>query len=298
MTTRNLINFFVLAAIWGASFLFMRIAAPHFGALWTAELRVVFAWLTLFLFFLATSKPLFVRSHLKHFWIIGAFNSGIPFVCFSFAALYIPTGYSAILNATVPLWAAVFSAVLLGERLTWRVTAGAVIAMFGIGLMVKLGPVSFSGNALLAVLACLAATACYGFAGTWTKKYLQGVPGYVNATNSMLFASLTLLPFATLTTPTQMPPLPAWGAVFALAVFCSAIAYMLYFQLLSSMSATKATTVTFLIPAFGIFWGWLFLSEPITLTMLAGFALVLVATTLVMGLWPFKPKISTNKIAI
>jgi drug/metabolite transporter (DMT)-like permease len=294
MSPANLLSFFTLAAIWGASFLFMRIAAPHFGALWTAELRVAFAWLTLVVLFVLTARPLFVRSHLKHFWVVGAFNSGIPFALFSFAALHIPAGYSAILNAIVPLWAAVFSALLLGERLTWRVALGALIAMAGISLMVKLGPVSFSGNTLLAVLACVLATACYGFAGTWTKKHLPGVPGHVSATNSQLFAALTLLPLALLDVPQQMPPVAAWGAVLALAVFCSALAYVLYFRLLTKMSATKATTVTFVIPAFGILWGWVFLSEPITLTMLLGFALVLVATAMVMGLGPFAVRESTQ----
>lgn len=290
MTFANLFSFFLLAAIWGASFLFMRIAAPHFGAWMTAELRVAIAWLVLFVFFALSGRALFVRSHLKHFWVVGAFNSGIPFACFSFAALYIPAGYSAILNAIVPLWAAVFSALLLGEKLTWRVSAGALLAMAGIAMMVKLGPVQFSGNTLLAVLACVFATACYGFAGAWTKKHLPGVPGHVSATNSQLFAALTLLPFAAANVPAYMPPLPAWGAVLALAVFCSALAYVLYFRLLTRMSATKATTVTFVIPAFGILWGWVFLNEPITLTMMLGFALVLIATALVMGIGPFAPR--------
>jgi drug/metabolite transporter (DMT)-like permease len=283
MNLANLATFFSLAAIWGASFLFMRIAAPHFGALWTAELRVAIAWLALLAFFALGRKRVPVRSHLRDFWIVGAFNSGIPFALFSFAALHIPAGYSAILNATVPLWAAVFSAALLREPLTWRVSVGAVLAMAGIALMVKLGPVQLSGDTLLSVLACLGATACYGFAGTWTKKRLQGVPGHVNATNSQLFAALSLLPFAAFSAPAALPPLPAWGAVLALALLCSAVAYLLYFRLLSRWSATKATSVTFVIPAFGIFWGWLLLGEPITLSMLLGFALVLLATAMVMG---------------
>ena len=288
MSSRSAIMFVLLAAIWGSSFMFMRIAAPEFGAIWTAQLRVGLASIALLAYVFLTKRQYFFLSHWKHFWVGGFFNSGFPFLMFAYAALHIPAGYSAILNAIVPLWAAVFSALLLGERLTWRVAAGSAIAMLGVGLMVKLGPVQLTIETLLGVAACVIATASYGFAGTWIKKYLVGVPGYVNATNSQVFAALSLLPFTAASGAPLQVSGNAWFALLILAVLCSAFAYLLFFKLLSTMSITQVSSVTFLVPAFGLLWGWVFLNEPITMGTISGFALVLTATALIMGIGPFK----------
>ena len=288
MSSRSAVMFVLLAAIWGSSFMFMRIAAPEFGAIWTAQLRVGLACIVLLAYIFLTKRQYFFRSHWKHFWIAGFFNSGFPFLMFSYAALHIPAGYSAILNAIIPLWAAVFSALLLGERLTWRVAVGSAIAMLGIGLMVRLGPVQLTTETLLGVSACVIATASYGFAGTWIKKHLAAVPGYVNATNSQVFAALSLLPFAAASPAPLQVSSKAWVALLILAVVCSAFAYLMFFKLLSSMPVTQVSSVSFLVPAFGLFWGWVFLNEPITMGTISGFALVLIATALIMGIGPFK----------
>jgi drug/metabolite transporter (DMT)-like permease len=295
---RDLSMFVALAAVWGASFLFMRIAAPHFGVWWTAEARSAIAFVVMLAVGVFTGRALLTREHWPKFLVVGTFNSAVPFALYAYAALHLPTGYSAILNALTPLWAAVFAAFMLGEKLTWRVMLGVVIAMGGVSLLVKADHTSLSTQSLLPVLACVLATVCYGFTGAFTKKTLTGVPSFANAANSQLFAALVLLPFAAMQLPAVTPPVNAWAAMLPLGVLCTAAAYFMYFALLSSLGPTKAGSVTFVIPAFGMFWGWLFLQEPITLNMLAGFALVLVATTLVMGLGPFKPKISTSKIAI
>ena len=288
MSSSRVVMFASLAAIWGASFLFMRIAVPFIGPVWTAQLRVTIAAIVLLIYVAATKKAFFIKPRTKHFWVLGAFNSAFPFALFSFAALHLPAGYSAVLNAIAPLFAAFFSVFMLGERLTWRVVVGAIIAMFGIGLMVQLGPVTLTKDTLLAVLACTLATVFYGFAGAWSKKYLQGVPGVVNATNSQLFAAISLVPFALASPLPHDVPVKAWAAVIALAIVCSAFAYLMFFKLLETWTITRVTSVTFLIPAFGIFWGWLFLNEPITFSMVFGFGLVLIATALSMGIGPFR----------
>jgi len=288
VTTGDLVRFVVLAALFGASFLFMRIAAPYFGPWWTAELRVGIAALVLTGATLLTGRSLMLTHEWRRFLVAGAFNSALPFALFSYAAIHIPAGYSAILNAIMPIWAAVFSALLLGERLTWRVFAGVASAMAGISLLVRLGPVALSRETVLAGLACVVATIFYGFAGSYTKKYLTGLPAHAGAANTMIGAAVVLLVPALLTVPPAMPPVKAWLAVAGLACFSSALAFFIYYQLILRIGATQIGAVTFVLPAFGIFWGWLFLGEPVTTGMLGGFALVGLAAALVLGIGPFR----------
>jgi drug/metabolite transporter (DMT)-like permease len=281
---RDLAMFITLAAVWGASFLFMRIAAPYFGVWWTAELRVAIAFIVMAAVGIATQRALLTREHWRKFLVVGAFNSAIPFALYSYAALHLPTGYSAILNALTPLWVAVFAALLLGEAFTLRVFIGVLVALAGVSLLVNADHAALTSASFLPVLACVCATVCYGFSGAFTKKHLTGVPSFANAANSQLFAALLLLPVAAMQWPAAAPPAKAWAVVVPLAVLCSALAYFMYFALIARLGPTKATSVTFVIPAFGMLWGWLFLHEPITLSMMAGFALVLIATLLVMNI--------------
>lgn len=289
MAPVDLLRFLAMAALFGASFLFMRIAAPHFGALPTAELRVLIAGVVLAAFVLATGRPLLTGRHWRAFLVVGAFNTGIPYALFAFAAIHIPAGYSAILNSLMPIWAAAFAAAMLGERLDWRVFSGVAAGIAGVTLLVQLGPVPVTPGVVQAALACLLATACYGYAGAYTKKRLAGLPAPAAAANTMLFAAILLLPAAWLERPAHMPPAGAWLAIGGLGLLCSALAYFLYYQLIARISATQIASVTFLLPAFGIFWGWLFLGEPVTLATLGGFLLVALAAALVLGIGPFRP---------
>jgi drug/metabolite transporter (DMT)-like permease len=290
MRPADIARFVLLGALFGASFLFMRIAAPHFGAFCTAEVRVLLAGVLLAIGARAIAQPLRMRENWRKFLIAGAFNNAIPFALFAYAAIHIPAGYSAILNALLPIFAAFFSAAMLGERLTWRVFAGVIFALAGIALLVRLGPVEVTTEVLVSALACALATLCYGFAGPYTKKNLTGLPPVAGAANTMLAAAAVLLPAAALSVPGAMPPLGAWLAVASLAFFCSALAFILYFQLIRSIGATQISAVTFLLPAFGIFWGWLFLGEKVTVPMLGGFVLVAIAAGLVLGIGPFSPR--------
>jgi drug/metabolite transporter (DMT)-like permease len=286
----DLVRFVALAALFGASFLFMRIAAPHFGPWCTAELRVGIAALVLTGAALATRRPLMLGHEWRRFLVAGAFNSALPFALFSYAAIHIPAGYSAILNALMPIWAALFSSLMLGERLTWRILGGVVAAMSGISLLVRLGPVELSRETVLAGLACVLATVFYGFAGSYTKKYLTNLPAHAGAANTMLGAAVVLVVPALLSVPDAAPPARAWLAVAGLACFSSALAFFIYYQLIMRIGATQIGAVTFVLPAFGIFWGWLVLGEPVTTGMLGGFALVGVAAAMVLGIGPFRPR--------
>ena len=286
MRRSDFLRLFALAAIWGASFLFMRIVAPVLGALWTAEIRVGLAGIALCLWMLATRQAMPLRENWKTFLILGAINSSMPAVLYAYAAMHMPAGYSAIMNATSPLWGAVMGAMFLGEQFTLRKLAGMLVGVLGVALLVRLGPVQWSAELLLALLACSGATICYAVAGVYTKKLSVKINPMMMATASQVGAALVLMPF--------LPLAPVQGEITttvmlvasALALICSAIAYLLYFRLIQDVGPTKALTVTFLIPLFALLWGYLFLNEGITLSTLAGCAGVVLATWLVV----FTPK--------
>ncbi len=282
MRSLDLARLLILAAIWGASFLFMRIIAPVLGALWTAEVRVALAGIAMLLFMMATRRAMDFRSNWKQYLALGTLNSALPFALFSFAALTLPAGYSAILNATSPLWGALAGAAMLGEKLTARKIAGMAIGVIGVAFLVRLGPAAFTPQVMLAALACVAAALCYGIAGAYSKKKSSGIAPPLMATGSQLGAALALLPF--------LPLSPVRGEITSfvlliavlLALLCSAVAYFIYFRLIADVGPTKALTVTFLIPLFALVWGALFLHEAVNLNTMIGCGLVVLATWLVV----------------
>ncbi|MFZ6641954.1 DMT family transporter [Undibacterium sp. TC4M20W] len=282
MRSADLLRLISLAAIWGASFLFMRVLAPVVGVLWSAEVRVGLAGIALLTMMYVTNRAMNFRTNWKSFLILGTINSALPFALYSYAALSIPAGYSAIVNATSPLWGAVMGAAFLGERLTLRKMAGMAIGVLGVAFLVRLGPVEFNSKLVLAVLACVGATLCYAIVGIYTKKKLTGITPMQMATGSQVGAAFVLMPF--------LPLAPVQGEItatiamvaVALALLCSAVAYLIYFRLMADLGPTKALTVTFLIPLFALLWGYLFLNEHITMNTVIGCAGVVLATWLVV----------------
>lgn len=282
MRSADLLRLISLAAIWGASFLFMRVLAPVVGVLWSAEVRVGLAGMALLAMMVITGRAMNFRDNWKSFLILGTINSALPFALYSYAALSIPAGYSAIVNATSPLWGALMGAAFLGEQLTLRKMAGMAIGVLGVAFLVRLGPVEFNSKLVLAVMACVGATLCYSIVGIYTKKKLSGMTAMQMATGSQVGAAFVLLPF--------LPLAPVRGEItativvvgIALALLCSAVAYLIYFRLMADLGPTKALTVTFLIPLFALLWGYLFLQESITLNTAIGCAGVVLATWLVV----------------
>lgn len=282
MRSADLVRLLVLAAIWGASFLFMRIIAPVLGALWTAELRVAIAGVAMLAFMLATGRNMQFRVNWKQYLVLGTLNSALPFALFAYAALTLPAGYSAILNATSPLWGALIGAAVLGETLTARKIAGLVTGVAGVAFLVRLGPAEFSPQVLIAALACVTAALCYGIAGAYSKKKSSGIAPPMMATGSQLGAALVLLPFVSFSPVRgEITPL-VMVLTLLLALLCSAVAYFIYFRLIADLGPTKALTVTFLIPLFAMVWGAVFLHEEISFNTLVGCALVVLATWLVV----------------
>ncbi|GGC81657.1 DMT family transporter [Undibacterium terreum] len=278
-----------LSAIWGASFLFLRIIAPVIGAMPTAFFRVLFAMLGLVILLLAMRVKWDMKGKLGVAMTLGVINSGIPFVMYSLAAKVLPAGYSAIFNATTPLMGVVIGALFFRDKLTVAKVAGVLFGLAGVAVLTRTGPVEMTGDILLGALACLVATACYGLASFLTKRWISdkgGLDSKLVAFASQLGATAVLLPFFAYTAINTPPPTwgdsGVWLALAGLGFICTSLAYILYFRLIADLGPVKSLTVTFLIPPFGVLWGALFLGEQISLAHAAGGALIGIAVWMVL----------------
>ena len=284
MRRRDLIDLVLLAALWGASFLFTRIAVPAFGPLALAELRVAIAAVMLVLLLAWRADLSELRRHARRFLLLGAVNTAIPFSLFAYAALTITAGLASILNATAPLFTALVASVWLRERLTPLQWLGMAIGIAGVaGLSAEQGRVR--GRRQRAGDRCgRARVAVVRVSANVVKRYFTGVRPLSVAAGSQAAAALLLLPFAIAFWPDAPIRAVDWGAGIALGVLCTGLAYILYFRLIARVGPASAMTVTFLIPAFAMLWGALILGEDVTGAMLAGCAVILAGTALATGI--------------
>lgn len=272
----------ILAAIWGGSFVFLRVLSPALGPLLTADLRVLIAWMALAVYCRAAGLSMDWRRFRVQYFVIGIFNAALPFSLFAFAALHVPASYSAIINATSPIFGALFSVLWLGEKLTAKRILGFVLGIVGVALVTKFVGAHLDSMELRAMAACLGAALCYGFVSVYTKKFAAAANPTSVAGASQLMGGLVLLPLL----PFQSPPAAITGLVvvnmLAFALLCSGVAFLLYFRLIADIGPTKALTVTFLMPAFTMLWAMLFIGEGVTVAMVLGCVLVLAGTGLVV----------------
>ena len=283
MKSSDLGELFALAALWGASFLFMRMGAAEFGPVALSAVRVAGATLFLLPLLRWRGQVHVLKEHWKPIFIVGILNSALPFLCFSFAALSITAGLSSIFNASTPLWGALIAWIWLKDRLTPSRVLGLAIGFAGV-LWLAWDKASFKpGGSGWAIVACLAATFCYGLAASFTKRHLTGVAPLAVATGSQLSAALFLALPAIIWWPGSMPSQHAWLAAALLALACTGVAYVLYFRLIAHIGPANAIAVTFLIPVFAVLWGWVFLDEGITQMMIAGCAVIVLGTGLTTG---------------
>ena len=284
MRVRDLVELLLLAALWGASFLFMRVAAPVFGPVPLIAVRVGVAAAAL-LPVLALRRGLpALRGRIRPVLVTGAINSALPFCLLAYTTLSVTAGLASILNATSPLWGALVARVWLKDQLDRGRILGLALGFAGVAFLFW-GRASFkAGGAGLAVVAALAATLSYGVAASYAKRRLSGVDPLAVAAGSQLAATLLLVVPAVALWPTQPVPPRAWGAALGLGVACTAVAYVLYFRLIAHVGPARAIAVTFLIPPFAITWGALFLGETLTPRTIAGAAIVLAGTALATGL--------------
>ncbi len=282
-------EFILLSALWGASFLFMRLGAAEFGALPTAAVRVSIASVFLLPLLLARGLWPALVEHRKKLLVLGMLNSGLPFAAISFALLSLSTGLSSLLNATVPLFGALVAWVWLKDRPHGLKVLGLLIGFVGVA-MLAWGKASFKPDASglssgWAVVACLFACLCYGISASYTKRFFVGVPSLVIATGSQIGASIGLALPALWLWPAQMPSAKAWLALLAVGVLCTGVAYVLYFRLIAKIGAAGSLTVTFLIPVFAVLYGALFLGESVTRWMLLCGTIILCGTALSVDLF-------------
>ncbi|MBB2897065.1 DMT family transporter [Pseudomonas sp. AS2.8] len=279
----------LLAAIWGASFLFMRIAVPAFGALNTAFLRVLLGALGLAALSLLLKSAWRFDGRFRQVALLGVVNSGLPFLLYCLAARHLSAGYSALLNATTPLMGALIGFACFGEALSRRQWLDVTIGFLGVALILPRGELDTSAAMLVGIGACLLATTCYGTAGYLARRWI-GERGSLDATlvalGSQLGATLFLLPFSlavlVMNPLPAMPPVSAWLSVLAAGLLCTALAYILYFRLLAYLGPLRTLSVTFLVPPFGVLWGYLVLGETLAPNALLGAVVIGLAVWLVL----------------
>ena len=272
-----------LGAVWGGAFLFLRIAAPQVGPLWAAEIRIGLAAIIL----LAIAGPRAHRALRGRFLkvaVVGAAFSAIPFSLIAFAALTLPAGFGALLNAATPIFTALVAAAWLGHRLTGRAVVGMAVGVAAVLVLVGWSPLPLGPEAFAAVAASLVAALSYAIGGTFIRRYLPGVSGIELATGQLTSGALLLLPFAILSGPPGAVGTDGLVALIGVATLSTALAWPIFFRVLSHTTPTVASTVTFIVPAFGITWGAIVLSESVGPELIAGFGLVFVSLVLVTNM--------------
>jgi drug/metabolite transporter (DMT)-like permease len=275
-----LLELMILAALWGASFLFMRVGAPEFGPITLIALRTAIAAIFLIPLVIMAGKIKLIQDNALLLFVVGVIGTALPFSLFSFAVLYVSAGYASILNATAPIFTALVAWIWVNERLTLSAALGLLIGFCGVVLLVLDDHSVSTEMVWIPVMACLAATLCYGIGANFARQKLGHVHPLAIAGGSQLGAALSLAPFGWWLWPDTPPGQQAWLAVIILGIASTAIAFILYFRLIANVGVTKAMTVTFLIPFFGVIWGMLFLQEMLTVFMLGGGLLILIGVGL------------------
>lgn len=292
MRPRDIAELLLLGALWGGSFLFMRMGAVEFGPLALVFIRVGGAAAMLLPLLLMRGEGAALRQHWRAIAVVGVLNSVLPFVLFAAAAMVLTAALMSVFNATAAIWGAVIAWLWLGEKLTATRVLGLVIGIAGV-VGLAWGKADFKPGAggispALGIAACVVATVFYGIASNVSRRHLQGVPPMAVAAGSQAVAALVLLVPAWWAWPAQMPATSAWVGAAALSLLCTGVAYVLFFRLIANAGASQAISVTFLIPGFAMLWGWLALGEQPTQAMLIGCAVILLGTAMATGFvrWP------------
>ena len=290
LKTADILRLFLLSAIWGASFLFMRIIVPVLGVLPSSFIRVLVSSVGLLGFLLLFKTPMHFHGKFRSLLLLGTFSSGIPVLMFNIAAQYLPAGYSSIFNAMTPLMGIIMGTLFFSETMTLTKFLGVLFGLSGVAVLTHTGPVELSPGVLLGGLACLIATCCYALAGFFTRRWVSergGLDSKLVAFASQLGATLLLLPpflySVTTTAPASWGGIGVWLAVAALGLGCTSFAYVVYFRLIADVGPVKSFSTTFLIPIFGVLWGALFLHEQLSWAHLGGGLLIGIALLLVLS---------------
>ena len=284
MRPADLARLVALAAMWGASYLFMRYAVPHFGPVLMIELRVLIAGLALCAFVYATRGRIGWARYWRAYLFVGAIGLALPFVLIAQALTVIDASTAAILNALAPLFATLVAALWIREPVTLKKSAGIALCIVGTAVLMGWTPQPVTARELGAASLSVIATAIYGYTIVFTKVKLRAANPIATSAATLLFAALALLPFAAASGPRAALTPMAWAAVAGLAIVSTTVAFIFYYRLIADVGPVKAITVTLLVPVFGMLWGVLFLGEPLTVGRIAGCAIILAGCALILDL--------------
>ena len=283
MKLRNFCELLLLSAIWGSSFLFLRIASPAFGPIFLIEMRVLSGLLVLLPVFFVMRKYQEFKLHWKMILLVSLLNMAIPFCFFAYSALNMGAGLLSIMNATVPIFTAMIGLLYFRQRLSKLGFAGLIVGLLGVAILMSESRDDTGITSDLAIPAALFASILYGIAINLAAHKLQGVSGITITTGSLFFSSAILLPLAMRSRPEVIPEGVIWLSVLTLGIVCTGFGYVLFYRLIAEIGSQRAITTTYLIPLFSIFWGSLFLGETLTVAMFLGGATVLLGVALTTG---------------
>lgn len=288
MKAKDIVDLVLLAAVWGASFLFMRLGAPEFGPIALVQLRMLIA--ALFLLPILGMRVGFAELPVnwKPLTMLGLLNSAIPMLLLTYSTLYVTAGYSSVFNATAPLWGALVAWVWLSERLNQTAVVGLMIGFVGVAVLTGDAESLASPGSTLAVAAAIGGGFFYGVGANYARRYTKHLKSMSVATGSMLFPAILLLPLTVIFWPEVLPSTRAWFALVAMGIASTGFAYILYFRLIANVGPAKAITVAYLIPAFAVIWGALILDETVTALMITGCLIIFLGTALVTGVFPIR----------
>ncbi len=288
MSVQNFLKLLLLAAIWGSSFLFTRIAAPEWGPIWLIELRVLIAGLTLLPLIFKLGLWPQIQQYWRALFILGMLNSALPFCLLAFASLSLSAGFTAILNATTPLFGLWIVIIWLQETLSMPRLVGFAIGFVGVVLLVGWQEMPLTLSKGIAITAGLLAALLYAIVAPYIQQQFSGVSALVVTAGSQLSAAVSLFPVLPFSIPSQIPSVKAILSVIALALLSSVLAQMLYFHLIKVMGPSKTLTVAYLVPIFAMLWGALVLREAVTISMVLGGGLILLGTAIANDLFTQK----------
>lgn len=288
MQTRHFLQLIALSALWGGSFPLMRIASPAFGPLALAGIRCALAAVVLTLLMRLLGEAWPTRRAWLPLAALSLLTVVSPFILFNWAALTLPAGYSAVLNATAPVFGILAAAMVGDEKITTRGLLGCAAGFAGVALLVQLGPVDATPTVILAALACTAAAGSYGVGTIFMKRAVSRHSPLAAAATIHIAAALILAIPAGVSLPTAQLDANAWIAVVLLGTVTSGLMYWISMRLMREIPASAANASAFMIPLFGVSWGSLFLAEPITAGMVPGSLLILLATALITGFNPWR----------
>lgn len=281
MTFKQALLLILVSAIWGSSFIFMKVLVPIYGIAMTSSFRLLSASFFLLILFAFQKYKINWKQNYMIFMVIGIGNSAIPFFLYSFAAQYIDASISVILNSTAPMFGAIFSYLIIKERLGYQKIFGLLIGFIGVGVITSISFGQGSKEVVYSILACVTAAAFYGLSGVITKKYAMHIEAKELTAGSLLFAGIVLIPLVIVFPIRKAISFESISLVIIFGILCTAIAYLIYYYLIKHVGAVKALTVTYLMPAFGIFWSFLFLNERITNSTIFGLFIILLGIFLI-----------------